>query len=628
MAGHKGGRAARRHRQTSIRSAGTSTSIRLSGAAVLATLVSSAYFRSVLAAGHLDRDATDALGVSSYEHSAIFAAKHMIGTRSARSDCFREAAALTKTRCGKHISTEQSSKVAVAIALTQCELATAGQNMPLECRSYLDSQRDGEDTRDTEAAACVVALSRSAQFWSTYSGYLREAPTLCLIMRQEEEEASASRLYRAIADEKMALLRALERMRRTAERERADVRRESDARMARMERYLARFDESVHASSIALGRAAQDAAAAATVGSVETLQLILGRHLQDQLSAIGTANSLEWEAITKQLSQSLRDEMQVFTRSHAETLQSLGQMARDALLEVMSQSKREASQLQEHLTRLHTSLSLTEQSAVNAHNALRGVHGKARQLDDTLTAASLSLSSLRDEVNHMRSTQQETGTRLEQTLDRIEAYAAADLAHRQHLDQQRAEARQRGAWWWSYDLYRIADWDVEMSSWLHTIYNVASGSLQVSNLSSVGLMLSALAWRLVTSNRAAWLPLFRTLLQLVVLAVSALWALTGLLVKVLGTTVEHIARPAPRGSSRVALQHVKRIRQRRTPQEPGASLPVTMATVPCRTTSWSRNVRSWRQACRRCDQDDDSDLEVDEMLSLSTRCAALETEHH
>lgn len=78
-----------------------------------------------------------------------------------------------------------------AISMTLCEIATAKHySLPLECRPF---SAEGKDPRDPRMRSeCVEwgcwqfqrwistflflfsALSRSAQFWSSYSGYLRE----------------------------------------------------------------------------------------------------------------------------------------------------------------------------------------------------------------------------------------------------------------------------------------------------------------------------------------------------------------------------------------------------------------------------------------------------------------------
>jgi hypothetical protein len=84
---------------------------------------------------------------------------------------------------------QETRNGAAAISMTLCELATATHHSPpLECASFtVDSeasfiQTQGEcvefdcsaDDRNFGVNSNRSALSRSAQFWSSYSGYLRE----------------------------------------------------------------------------------------------------------------------------------------------------------------------------------------------------------------------------------------------------------------------------------------------------------------------------------------------------------------------------------------------------------------------------------------------------------------------
>lgn len=110
---------------------------------------------------------------------------------------------------------------AVAIALTKCELATARLKTPLECEGIsLQSAQGGDgwkiphadsETSDTDhsLAMCVEALSRSSQFWSTYSGYMREASQLCFTLNQAAEINFAKDVYRNITMEKQAILKLM-----------------------------------------------------------------------------------------------------------------------------------------------------------------------------------------------------------------------------------------------------------------------------------------------------------------------------------------------------------------------------------------------------------------------------------
>ncbi|EGO03540.1 hypothetical protein SERLA73DRAFT_45709 [Serpula lacrymans var. lacrymans S7.3] len=92
---------------------------------------------------------------------------------SRKSDCFQQAASRLRSRCGEsHMS--ENERIQGAISMTLCELATARHHSPpLECSAFADSRIPFVSTSHVQGD-CVEALSRSAQFWSSYSGYLRE----------------------------------------------------------------------------------------------------------------------------------------------------------------------------------------------------------------------------------------------------------------------------------------------------------------------------------------------------------------------------------------------------------------------------------------------------------------------
>ncbi|KAF5369070.1 hypothetical protein D9758_002978 [Tetrapyrgos nigripes] len=102
---------------------------------------------------------------------------------SRRSDCFRKAAAIIRMQCSE-LDMSEAERVRAAISMTLCELATAKYHSPpMECFPFsLDHPPQDPDTPKSSnyheaQGECVSALSRSAQFWSSYSGYLREIRT-------------------------------------------------------------------------------------------------------------------------------------------------------------------------------------------------------------------------------------------------------------------------------------------------------------------------------------------------------------------------------------------------------------------------------------------------------------------
>ncbi|KAJ7151077.1 hypothetical protein C8R46DRAFT_1007850 [Mycena filopes] len=125
---------------------------------------------------------------------------------SRRPDCFRRVASRIRLQCAE-LETNEDGRVKAAISMTLCELATATHHsLPLECASF---------TVDAEAATirtqgeCVDALSRSAQFWSSYSGYLREVPQLCFAFRRWNDIDTAKDIYKNSTLEMATLIRLL-----------------------------------------------------------------------------------------------------------------------------------------------------------------------------------------------------------------------------------------------------------------------------------------------------------------------------------------------------------------------------------------------------------------------------------
>ncbi|KAL0958347.1 hypothetical protein HGRIS_000492 [Hohenbuehelia grisea] len=92
----------------------------------------------------------------------------------------------------------EEQRVRAAISMTLCELATAKHHAPpLECLAFsVEAPRFTDVDRSESQGVCVDALSRSAQFWSSYSGYLREIPQLCYAYRRWNDIDTAKNLYR------------------------------------------------------------------------------------------------------------------------------------------------------------------------------------------------------------------------------------------------------------------------------------------------------------------------------------------------------------------------------------------------------------------------------------------------
>ncbi|KAI0797221.1 hypothetical protein BC629DRAFT_1502302 [Irpex lacteus] len=124
-------------------------------------------------------------------------------------DCFRRVANSIRVQCGD-LDMDEDERVRAAISMTICELATAKHTPPLECTSVVplaDSSSVGSEAGGPDR--CVEALSRSAQYWSSYSGYLREIPQLCHAFRRWNDIDMAKDVYRNASLEAISILRAL-----------------------------------------------------------------------------------------------------------------------------------------------------------------------------------------------------------------------------------------------------------------------------------------------------------------------------------------------------------------------------------------------------------------------------------
>ncbi|KAI0047693.1 hypothetical protein FA95DRAFT_1492199, partial [Auriscalpium vulgare] len=129
-----------------------------------------------------------------------------VSARARKPDCFRSAAAQLHARCAD-LELDEGARVRGAITMTLCELQTAQyHSTPMECAPFAGGVAAAELV-DVPFAPCVDAISRSAQFWASYSGYLRDIPQLCLAYQKANEQDTARELYRNATLEKVALLR-------------------------------------------------------------------------------------------------------------------------------------------------------------------------------------------------------------------------------------------------------------------------------------------------------------------------------------------------------------------------------------------------------------------------------------
>ncbi|KAF8882190.1 hypothetical protein CPB84DRAFT_1648017, partial [Gymnopilus junonius] len=131
---------------------------------------------------------------------------------SRKPDCFKKAAATIRSRC-TDLDMDEEARVTAAISMTLCEVATAKHySLPLECLPYSHDNAHIKTKRHMSLQSlgeCVDSLARSAQFWSSYSGYLREVPQLCHAFRRWHDIDLARDIYHNATVEKLALVRFL-----------------------------------------------------------------------------------------------------------------------------------------------------------------------------------------------------------------------------------------------------------------------------------------------------------------------------------------------------------------------------------------------------------------------------------
>ncbi|GAA5835833.1 hypothetical protein JCM11251_007439 [Rhodosporidiobolus azoricus] len=111
----------------------------------------------------------------------------------------------------------------LAVRMALCEIGTAGakgegeKKVPRECEEWEAGWRTGRKKGKVGRSGEDRALSRSPQYWSSYSGYLREIVTLCSTLSRWSDLSLARSLHR----ETSLLMRGWAEEVRAWERERA-----------------------------------------------------------------------------------------------------------------------------------------------------------------------------------------------------------------------------------------------------------------------------------------------------------------------------------------------------------------------------------------------------------------------
>ncbi|KAH9897002.1 hypothetical protein C8Q73DRAFT_437795 [Cubamyces lactineus] len=128
---------------------------------------------------------------------------------SAKPGCFRRAAAMLRASCAE-LETREDERVKAALAMTLCEIATAEHHsFPMECAPFQSGFQASYYDGHASPSRCVQALSRSAQYWSSYSGYLREVPQLCFAFTRWNDIDVAKELHRNTTVQSLTILQYL-----------------------------------------------------------------------------------------------------------------------------------------------------------------------------------------------------------------------------------------------------------------------------------------------------------------------------------------------------------------------------------------------------------------------------------
>ncbi|KAF9530052.1 hypothetical protein CPB83DRAFT_764110, partial [Crepidotus variabilis] len=139
---------------------------------------------------------------------------------SPKPDCFKTAVSKLRRQCGDLEISEQL-RIEAAIMMTICEITTAKHySVPLECAAYgRESMHEVTIPDGQTKSDCVDAFSRSAQFWSSYSGYLREVreSQLCYAFRRWHDTDTAKEIYHNITREKISFIRYLSKKEKATE---------------------------------------------------------------------------------------------------------------------------------------------------------------------------------------------------------------------------------------------------------------------------------------------------------------------------------------------------------------------------------------------------------------------------
>ncbi|THH17303.1 hypothetical protein EW146_g3479 [Bondarzewia mesenterica] len=336
------------------------------------------------------------LGLDPDDFNAIF--RNIDVAEYARQpDCFRSAAGHIRTRCGE-LEMNEGGRVRAAISMTLCELRTAQHySPPLECAAF--SPDAGNDLLyDAPYAGCVEAFSRSAQFWASYSGYLREIPQFCFAFQRWNDIDIAQELYKNATLEKIAFIRFMSSENKRNE----DSRLHWQAFISETQNILSNLQASAH-------------------GVVDKVSATIVEQSRNGLHKI----LADFQLLLSQLQQHSRDDMAQVISNVDSAISSIEQTHSNNLLalettfeqSLTSQLKAIFGRMDEtfiHLLTLTAILQLS-QSASDTSSQLEANNRLARQAQQTQRDISRSTIKLSEAMKHMTATTHEEMRKINDT---------------------------------------------------------------------------------------------------------------------------------------------------------------------------------------------------------------------
>lgn len=316
-----------------------------------------------------------------------------------RPDCFRKAAGVIRTHCGQ-LDMSEGERINAAISMTLCELATATHHStPLECVSFsLDSVLYQQPPNPRLQGECVDALSRSAQFWSSYSGYLREVPQLCFAFRRWNDIDTARDIYKNATLEKAILLRFLISREKDTER----FIRTWDSRLMEFQEAVLQLQSAFASFSTT---SAQSHSRLET-DTANTLVLFRDVHLRqtEDVSHLISKAEIGLQRISQEHARELSSHLSSLFVNHVDSIVARSLADNQASLSLTSQIQERWMDFGSEINSLSQSIFLLSSASSEAARIFNDSFRQAHLLQDVQRQASLSAVQLVDTMSRLTST--------------------------------------------------------------------------------------------------------------------------------------------------------------------------------------------------------------------------------